>query len=174
MRKSDSDSRSFPVVTLKKRLLVNDPFHRKFCWDLLIYDSDGNRTLEDVATERKYAERLLASFAENKSVRFKPRMCWKTFLRIRSIWNRNRRCKKARSEVFTPPFTDPFNTPGAPPKSAIGRKPSGFFCSSPGFTCSHSFVPPVATGIFYFSVAFSVPLSFLPLRYAQRPCCPSV
>lgn len=95
-----------------------------------------------------------ASFAENKSVRFKPRMCWKTFLRIRSIWNRNRRCKKARSEVFTPPFTDPFNTPGAPPKPAIGRKPSGFFCSPPGFTCSHSFVPPVATGIFYFSVAF--------------------
>ena len=62
MRKSDSDSRSFPVVTLKKRLLVNDPFHRKFCWDLLIYDSDGNRTLEDVASERKYAERLLRLF----------------------------------------------------------------------------------------------------------------
>ena len=50
------------MVTPKKRLLVNDPFHRKFCWDLLIYDSDGNRTLEDVATERKYAERLLRLF----------------------------------------------------------------------------------------------------------------
>lgn len=62
MRQNDSDSSAFPVVTLKKRLLINDPFHRKFCWDLLIYDSDGSRTLEDVATKKKYAERLLRLF----------------------------------------------------------------------------------------------------------------
>ena len=66
MSKNVSVSRSFSVITLRKHPLVNDPFHRKFCWDLLINDSDGNQTLEDIATGKEHALRLLRLFRKEQ------------------------------------------------------------------------------------------------------------